>query len=519
MLESDSRPLALAEYYETFTGPASWREKFGQGLKEAERVPGGSGIYTLSNNFPLGDHVAASAKEFSPAERAAPAAAITLVERTLVEGFPLQDRASIQTRVYLLKTRYGKPGARPERWVDIPQSLLDSLGEFDRRYCEALVAEGLEREAIRAAYCGRLAVLWQCPDDFTVHKMRARCNGRTHPPCAEKNFDRLFRSLLPLEESVPAVLRSLPGWDWYVLDFSFRHDRKKDPTHEELVGMVKVIGNTVRRAVREAKPDWWRAGQGCRPKLDAVGKPVRSPDGWPIGIARDGSERSLPGWEYIFLPEHPSPDNKARKQGFHGAIKTIPARWVLRFGFEFVRVTEFGRDNTNAHFHGAFFGPPLDYGYDERKLRETGELNCWGRLTAIFKQESRRILGQESYTVFFEPARQGFRSVLAHALKYTKKIPRTTPEGLAHLAKVLHGTRRVAILGAHYGVSFSKPSNLKCSRCGGPLARVDGLGPVPIEEVADLPDALEEKISVPSEAETESGADGFLKEAEWECGP
>ncbi len=514
VIASAPRPLSREDCRNVFTGPASWRARFLEDFGEAERVSGAL-IDTQTYNFSLDAPVAA----FSPVDRAASAAAVALAESDVVEGLSIRDRASIQTLIYLLRNKYGKRGARPERWVDIPQSVLDSLGELDRRYCEALVAEGLERLAIRAAYCGRLGFLWECRDDLLKYKMRAYCNGRTHPPCAEKNFDKLFRSLLPLDESIPAAVRALPGWGWNVFDCSFRHDRAKDPTHEEMVGMVKVIGNTVRCAVREAKPDWWRAGQGCRPKLDSSGAPIHSSDGWPIGIARDGSERRLLGWETVYLPEHFSPDNKARKQGLRGAKKMIPARWVLRFGFEFVRVTEFGLDNTNAHFHGAYFGPPLDYGYDERRLKETGSLNCWGRLVDIFKEESKRVLGRESYTVFYAEASQGFRSVLAHALKYTKKLPRTTPEGLAHLAKVLAGTRRVAVLGAHYGVPLSKPSKPKCSRCGGPLERVHGLGLVPMEEVAYLPDVTEEKIFIPSEAETESDPAEFLKQAEWEGAP
>lgn len=101
-------------------------------------------------------------------------------------------------------------------------------------------------------------------------------------------------------------------------------------------------------------------------------------------------------------------------------------------------------------------------------------------------------MAHESYTVFFEPARQGYRSVLAHALKYTKKIPRATPEGLAQLGHAGKGTRRVALLGAHYGVPLKpKPRKPRCSSCGSEMERVEGLGLVPLDAIADLPDVVE----------------------------
>jgi hypothetical protein len=306
---------------------------------------------------------------------------------------------------------------------------------------------------------------------------------------------------------IPASVRSLPGWGWYILDFSFRHDGDF-PTHIELVNMVKVIRRTVQRAVREECRKWYQARAGCRLRFDDDGSPMMSVNGWPLVGAPDGEARELVGWVVFCVPEHEAPDNAARKRGVCGVKKKVPARWFLRFGYELIRVTEFGFDNVNAHFHGAYFGPCLDYWKND----DRHHLECGGRLVEIFKEESRKPLDQgglgvESWTVIFEPAKKGFRSVLAHALKYTKKLPVSTPEGLAQLEHVLNGTRRVALLGAHYGVPLkSEPQSPRCSTCGSAMERLNGLGLVPLSEVEDLPDVADgEELRKP-------GADEFLEE-------
>ena len=275
-------------------------------------------------------------------------------------------------------------------------------------------------------------------------------------------------------------------------------------------------------------------------RFDEDGKPTMSVDGWPIVSAPDGSARELVGWCPIFLAEHDAPDNEARRHGEKGAKKKIAARYELRFGYEFIRVTEFGFDNVNAHFHGAYFGPKLDYGYDEGLLKKQQRLKCWGRLVEIFKEETRAGaycrfpsqivkgerwwgdyckyppqilggLGVESFTVFFEPAKRGFRSVLAHALKYTEKIPASTPEGLAELEHALKGTRRVTLLGMHYGAELKvERADLKCSACDAVMSRVSGLGVVPISEIADLPD-VSDGAQHENDPMREPGADEFLE--------
>lgn len=448
---------------------------------EMARSAGVSGIYTLANNFPS-----------------------------------LSPLAENEDRVERLKAEYGRRGAMVKNWSDLPASLLASLSPQTLAECLELVRLGLERKAIRLAYCRRLARVYRCPSCGSYSKKRGRCGNRMCPDCADRNFDALFRRYLRLDEAIPASVRSLPGYGWHVLDFSFRHDGDA-PTHDELVAMVRVIRHTVERAVAEAGGPLYERGIGCRLLLNEDGSPQFSPNGWPLGEIfvgrrkdRKREVRELVGWCALFVPEHEAPDANLRKQERAealaegrtkprgGAVKAIPARWVLRFGWEFLRVTEFGFDNVNAHFHGAYFGPRLDYRYDEWALKHRHKLICSGRLVDIFREESRRPiseggLGVESYTVFFEPAKKGFRSVLAHALKYTKKIPRSTPEGLAELEKILEGTRRVAVFGAHYGVPIGEPDRAdpRCPRCDSPVGAVSGLGLVPLDQVADFPDVIE----------------------------
>lgn len=434
------------------------------------------------------------------------------VGRRVYEPWAWTDATEWSRRAKRLKDRYGRHGAVPKVWNELPRELLDSLAQEVLRECEELVRLKLERRAIRLAYCRRLARVFVCPECGRPAKRISNCKNRMCVGCALGNFDALFRRFLEVEKLIPASVRSLPGWTWNVLDFSFRHDGDF-PARWELRAMVRVIRRTVGRAVEETCLEWYQARRGCHLRFNEDGSPMMSPDGWPIAGAPDGEARELIGWTVVYFPEHMGPDNQGRKRGQRGAKKKISALWKLRFGCELIRVTEFGFDNVNAHFHCAYFGPRLDYWREGRGSR----LVCGGRLVDIFKQESRRPreeggIGVESYTVFYEPARRGFRSVLAHALKYTKKIPASAPEGLARLEYALEGTRRVALLGAHYGVPLkSKPRDPKCAACGALMGRLEGLGLVPLFEVEDLPDVVEESLGVSVDLR-EPGSDEFLEE-------
>jgi hypothetical protein len=406
-----------------------------------------------------------------------------------------------------LKDKYGRYGAMPKKWNEVPERFLEALDPDVQRQCRELFRLGLERMAIRQAYCGKLGRVYECQECGRPGKRVYGCKNAMCRACAPKNFDALFKRFLEVENLISPAVRSLPGWTWNVLDFSFRHDGDF-PSQAELRQMVKAIRLTVERAVKEACREWHHARQGCRLRLNEDGTPMMSRDGWPIGGARDGSARELVGWTALRIMEHEAPDNEARKRGERGTKRKIPERWRLRFGYELIRVREFGFDNVNAHFHSAYFGPRLDYWYDPEQLKKNHRLICSGRLVEIFKEESRKALGEESYTVFFDKGKSGFPSVLAHALKYTKKIPTSTPEGLAQLAYTGRGTRRVALLGAHYGVPLkSKPYDPKCSFCGSSIERLDGLGLVPLTEIEDLPDLIEEPSHNPYDDHCEPGAD------------
>lgn len=405
-----------------------------------------------------------------------------------------------------LKDKYGKLGAMPKKWAEVSPNILAALHPDLLRQCRELLKLGMELNAIRLAYCGKLGRVYECSECGRPYKRVVSCKNAMCCACAKRNFDSLFKRYFAVDALISPAVRSLPGWTWNVLDFSFRHDGDL-PTQWELRQMIKVIRRTVERAVKEACRRWFRARSGCRLRFNGDGSPMLSRNGWPIASTPDGSARELVGWTVVFSPEHTAPDNKARKQGTRGAQKQIPARHRLRFGYELIRVREFGFDNVNAHFHGAYFGPRLNYWKAETKPK----LICGGRLVEIFKEESRRELGEESYTVYFEKAREGFSSVLAHALKYTKKIPSSTPEGLAQLEHAMQGTRRVALLGAHYGVSLSvKPNEPKCDACGAVLRCVDGLGLVPLNEIQDLPRVNDDHLGS-DEVPHEPGTDEFLE--------
>ena len=446
-----------------------------------------------------------------------------------------------------LKLLYGTRGAVPGTWAQVPQRVRDSLSPDTLRQCTEESRLGMEKSAVRLAYCRQLGRVYKCKICGGLAKSVLGCKSRMCLACAAKNFDAFFAKYKQVDNLISPAVRTLPGWRWHVLDFSFQHDGDA-PNRSELAAMTGVMRRTVKRAVREACREWFDARKGCRLRLNSDGTPMLSPDGWPMGGRRDGEARELKGWTVIFIAEHEV--FLKRWQGPRGAKKTVPARWGLRFSYEFIRVTEFGFDNENVHFHSAFFGPRLNYDFTMRCGRcgsgmnrksvavvgdddgvgggwscpQCGEVKrkrlfCWGALVDIFKRESglpldkdhpsRGGLGRQSYTVFFEPGRCGFLSVLAHALKYTKKIPRSTPEGLARLEHTLRGSRRVALLGAHYGVPLkAKPRGFICPfpSCRGELEPVKGIGLVPVWEISDLPDAIEETgVSAFESLDLESG--------------
>jgi len=424
------------------------------------------------------------------------------------EPWPWTQAAGWSIRQRRLKEKYGKRPPMPKSWKDVPSKIIASLDSEVLEQCLEMVRLGLERKAIRLAYCGKLGRVYVCRECGRPGKRVSGCKLATCLFCANKNFDALFRQYFKLDEMIPAAVRSQPGCTWYVLDFSFWHAKDGSyPTRLELQAMLKVIRKTVQRAVGEM--EWYRARQGCRLRFNEDGTPMMSYDGWPIAGAKDGEARELVGWEVFEVPEHKGPNNEARKRGERGAKKIIPAKWKLRPGYEFIRVREFGFDNENAHFHGTYSGPRIDYGKDDAEHKRSGRLICWGRLVDIFKEESQRAFGKESYTVFYEKACRGFGPALAHALKYVQKPCSSTGKRLGRLEDAMQGTRRVALLGAHYGVSLkSKPRNPRCSSCGSVMDYVPDLGLVLLSEIRDLPDVVEDR----EDDLREPGADEFMEE-------
>lgn len=118
-----------------------------------------------------------------------------------------------------------------------------------------------------------------------------------------------------------------------------------------------------------------------------------------------------------------------------------------------------------------------------------------GRLTQIFKEESKKLLDMESRGVWIEKTKRkpddphGYRAALAHALKYVAKPPASTPEGLAAYEKALIGVRRYAVCGFLQGVEIAeeKRDAPRCQDCGKMIRKIPGLGPVPFFEVEDIP--------------------------------
>jgi predicted nucleic acid-binding Zn-ribbon protein len=386
------------------------------------------------------------------------------------------------------------------------------LPRLDRETCpseqssraDALRAVGLEKRADRAEICGRVVDLLECPNCYRTFKQVWSCMLRSCPHCGEKIFARAFSELLPLELHIPAALASMSGWNWKILDYTFRHDGEF-PSREQMKKMRAVVNRTTDRAVREKCHVMYEAGKGCRLRFD--GDSPMMFEGWPVASAPDGSARVLEGWVAVRVGKVEkrsvcvSCGSRVKKiKGQHERLcpKCGPLawpdwekreidgrRWRLRFGILHVAVSEFGYQketggpNSNYHFHTCFFGPFMEQ----------------ERLVEIFRDESRKALGAESRGVWIETAKKGYRSVLAHALKYTAKMPATTAEGLAAYEKVLVGVRRYAVRGFLQGVPLTgeKRGEPKCPECRESLQRIRGLGIVPLSDVADIPFLVEEK--------------------------
>lgn len=154
-------------------------------------------------------------------------------------------------------------------------------------------------------------------------------------------------------------------------------------------------------------------------------------------------------------------------------------------GWGAIRCGEFGFDNTNYHLHCTYFGPYVPQ----------------ERLSRLFLEET----DGQSFKVWIQEASRGFRSALAHALKYTQKLPASTASGLALLELALHKTRRVQTMGSFYNAKLptEKAGSLCCDACGEFVAEVSGW--VSIAELGDLPELVRPRAFVGSDLSVGDG--------------
>jgi hypothetical protein len=310
----------------------------------------------------------------------------------------------------------------------LPKPVVDEAsGEYvlgdgrgkNQAQAKKLADLGLVRKAQRLAWCERLARCGHCQSCGREFKKTFDCGLRFCQNCARKNFDRLFAKYVHLDSAIPEELKCRPGYGWHILDFSFRHYGRY-PTRPELKRAGQVICAVVGKAV----------------------------------------------------------NMELRRQGKVAKIVVQTKRGPrLRKPFGYLRVGEFGFDNTNYHIHGAYFGPALS----EAMLRK------------LFYKETKH----QSHRVVFKTATNGFESVLAHALKYTEKLAASTPQALAELEFTFEGTRRVQTMGIFYDVKL--PEDASCSPqcpCGGSIEFVSGWEPA--EGLAHLPEL--EKCPMPAGA-------------------
>lgn len=400
------------------------------------------------------------------------------IPRAVSGGYvPAEDSEAIA--IYLSSRRKAGLKAKYGWGCGLPKLPRESCPPEQLARAEALRVAGLEKKAERAEICNRVGELWECPECFRPFKRPWGCALRSCPSCAKNIFNRAFSELVPLDEAIPSALRSLPGWGWKILDFTFRHDGDF-PSREEMREMRRVINRVTDRAVREKCRELYLAGKGCRIRFDENGQPILTRNGWPYVSAPDGSARELVGYTVVRpgrIVKRPtclscgSSVKKVKNERARLCAKCGPVewpdwenqevdnrRWKLRFGILQITVSEFGYSkesgspNFNYHFHGCYFGPYLPF----------------DRLVEIFREESRKAFGVESRGVIIDKAQRGYRSALAHALKYAGlKMPASTPEGLALYEKVLVGVRRYAVRGFLQGVEFNEKKNSEpeCTEC------------------------------------------------------
>lgn len=145
-------------------------------------------------------------------------------------------------------------------------------------------------------------------------------------------------------------------------------------------------------------------------------------------------------------------------QVFNGTVRSLfrnllPDR--RRFGF--LWIVEFGRNNTNLHCHGLYYGPKLD----KRKLRREWQLITSG-----------------SDVVAMRAADWNFPKVLGQLLSYALKASDQSSQQLAHLEHAFSRVRRVHTLGLFYNSPLLKGKRTvseecsKCPKCEGRLSPV-----------------------------------------------
>lgn len=405
------------------------------------------------------------------------------------------------TEIYLTSVRRARLKKEYGWGTGLPKLPRETCPPEQLARADALRAlPGIEKRADRAEICNRVGKLFECPECFCPFKVPWGCSLRSCPSCAKRIFNRAFGELVPLDKEIPGALRSLPGWGWKILDLTFRHDGDF-PSREEMREMRRVVNRVVDRTVREKCREMYLAEKGCRIRFDENGLPMMC-EGWPYVSAPDGSARVLKGWTVVRpgrLAKRPtcvpcgSRVKKVKGENARLCPKCGPRewpdwenqevdtrRWKLRFGIIHIPVSEFGYSkqtggpNYNYHFHGCYFGPFL----------------AFERLVEIFREESQRAFGVESRGVLIDKAERGYRSALAHALKYAGlKMPASTPEGLALYEKILTGVRRYAVRGFLQGVQLEKEKRgaPKCPVCKKELKAVPGLGVVPLSEIQDIP--------------------------------
>src|SRR5487761_1002224 len=127
------------------------------------------------------------------------------------------DSLDWTSRAKKLREGYGESGGAMARsWAEVPQSILDSLSPETARQCAESVRLGMERNAIRRAYCRKLAHVYACKECGRPAKLISSCKSRMCLERAAKNFDALFARFKEVDSLIPAAVRSLPGWGWHV---------------------------------------------------------------------------------------------------------------------------------------------------------------------------------------------------------------------------------------------------------------------------------------------------------------